>query len=190
MSDETLYGPTFFAQMGTCREPYRRLADCIQEICPEPPMTVIDLGCGLGFVIERLQELGAEVQGYDLFGSSNIVPIHQVDLTDPLVGFGRADLVICTETAEHLPARDADTLVRHVVESARRAIVWSAAPPGQSADAVGHINEQPPAYWLERFARLGWATDQRRTARLRALMVERHAQHEYCADSFHVLVPT
>jgi hypothetical protein len=37
-------------------------------------------------------------------------------------------------------------------------ILFSAAVPGQGG--TGHVNEQPHAYWIERFRRLGYDTDE------------------------------
>ncbi len=178
------HGPEFFEQMATRREPYRLLGQCIADALGVFG-DVIDFGCGTGYVIERLQELGHTVIGVDPYGASVTVPIYPADLSEPLHGYA-FDLVICTETGEHLPESAADTLVGTVTKAAERMIVWSAAPPGQ--DWPGHINMQPPAYWLAKFSARGWTVDAVRTAKLRELMLERHAQHEYCTGNFHVLV--
>lgn len=177
------YGPRFFAQMSACRDAYRVLADCIIDTVL-PFASVIDFGCGSGYVIERLKEHGAMVLGVDAFGVTDRVPIARWDLTVP-IAFETHDLVICTETAEHLPAFAAPLLVELCARTAARQIVWSAAPPGQGGD--GHINEQPAEYWLRQFQSRRWLVRHGHTSELRRRMTERHAQHEFCADSFYVL---
>ena len=198
-----IYGEKFFSFMATCEANYRKLGECIAEVLEiGPGDRVVDFGCGLGFVLDVLQEHGASVLGIDAFGGTSEATkargrpsrfdILAHDLAAPayLVDF---TIAICTETGEHLPEGAADTLVASVAgactgEEGRGTILWSAAPPGQDADDPGHINLQPAEFWLSRFAALGWVPDPARTARLRAMMRERHAQHEYCADNFTILV--
>jgi len=62
------------------------------------------------------------------------------------------DLAYCFEVAEHVPAPLGDRLVQHLASAAPR-VVFTAAQPGQGG--IGHINEQPRGYWIERFAREG-----------------------------------
>lgn len=190
MSSE-IYNKIFFDFMNGCRTNYRALADCIWLACGPDIANIIDLGCGTGLVIERLQELsGATCTGYDAFGTSdnpNVV-IRHIDLSVLQVFSKEVDLVICTETGEHLPTSSSAALVTTIVSAAKKMIVFSAAPPAQDTDAVGHINCQPYEFWLNAFALLGWIVDGQRTSRLRKLMLDTHAQHEYCTDNFHILV--
>jgi len=72
------------------------------------------------------------------------------DLEQPLNLGTRFDLAICLETAEHLKASAAETLVESLVRHAP-AVLFSAAVPYQRGP--GHVNEQWPNYWCERFAR-------------------------------------
>jgi Glycosyl transferase family 2 len=181
----------FFAFMRTCRDPYRRLADCIHAVVGE--QQALDIGCGIGLQTKRLMELGWKICGADDAPAAiemrepdvNVVPF---DLTEPIgVDRLRYATVICTETAEHIPQEYADTIVANVAGLARSFIVWSAAAPGQEWE--GHVNLQPPSYWLEKFAARGWVPAQARTLRLRELMFERNAQHVLGRQNFFVLVP-
>jgi len=182
----------FFEHMAARRDAYRRLGDCIHETLGAH--VAIDLGAGLGYVPGRLRELGWEAYASDLLAPEDLreAPAEMwlrspIDLATRLP-FGiawREDVVICTETAEHVAEEHADAVVLNVAARAVRYIVWSAAQPGQ--EWPGHVNLQPPAYWLEKFARHGWVPDEERTATLRRLMLERHAQHEYAVSNFYVL---
>lgn len=71
------------------------------------------------------------------------------------------DLVSCVEVAEHIPAERADELVDAVCSRSRRWIYFSAAQPGQGG--IGHVNEQPPEYWAEKFRARGWKIDESAT---------------------------
>jgi hypothetical protein len=73
------------------------------------------------------------------------------DLRDGAPPSRRADLAYCFEVAEHLPAELGDRLVAFL--AAAPLVVFTAAQPGQGG--YGHVNEQPPSYWTERFRAAG-----------------------------------
>lgn len=185
-----IHDEAFFEFMRTCRDPYRRLADCINEVVGVQG-SAVDIGCGIGLQTKRLMELGWGISGMDPAPVAielcepgiHIVPF---DLTKPITG-DKHDTVICTETAEHISQEHADTIVANVAGLARNFIVWSAAAPGQEWE--GHVNLQPPAYWLEKFAARGWVPAQTKTIKLRDRMLETNAQHVLGRQNFFVLVP-
>jgi hypothetical protein len=72
------------------------------------------------------------------------------DLTKPFDLGRRFDLVQSLEVAEHLPVAAADGYVASLVRHGPL-VLFSAAPPGQGGEH--HVNEQPPSYWREKFAR-------------------------------------
>jgi Glycosyl transferase family 2/Methyltransferase domain len=183
----------FFEQMRSCRDSYRKLAECIHQIIGEQP-SCLDIGCGVGLQTARLMELGwrgtvgAEYSAVARQMREPGVTMVAFDLTKIPHGAQKHACVICTETAEHIPAEFADTIAASVISHARDVIVWSAAAPGQEWE--GHVNLQPASYWLEKFTELGWTTDIARTGALRDLMRQTHAQHWMASENFHVLVPT
>lgn len=65
----------------------------------------------------------------------------------------RYGLALCLEMAEHVSPQAGDHLVSELCRVAD-AVLWSAAIPGQGGD--GHVNEQWPDYWQERFLGQGW----------------------------------
>lgn len=183
----------FFEQMRSCREAYRRLADCIHEVIVAPRVrSILEIGCGVGDMVERWTERGWKAFGCDsTFVALSMCPktirVYRADLTSDSDAQwrGACDIVICTETAEHIDQLFSDRIVSRVAIGARDTIVWSAAQPGQEWE--GHVNLQPPSYWLDKFAAHGWVPDHGRTLTLRSLMLARHAQHEYAADNFYIL---
>lgn len=189
----------FFDQMRTCREAYRRLADCINDaldLCMDPKdgsdysRTVLDIGCGTGAQTARLAELGWTAVGVDVF---DVRPepgfaFRNVDLLT--VGASLVyDAVLCTETAEHIEERRADALVDAVARRARHAIVWSAAVPGQEWE--GHVNLKPREWWLDKFRHYQWIPHTALTYGLRQSIRDQKAQHhmEPGVSNFYVLVP-
>jgi len=188
---ENLHDEAFFEFMRTCRDPYRRLADCIHAVVGVQT-SAVDIGCGIGLQTKRLLEHGWAISGLDDAPAAVEmreagVDVTRFDLTVPATAERRVDTVICTETAEHVPIEHADQVVANVAGLATKFIVWSAAAPGQ--DWPGHVNLQAPAYWLERFARLGWVPARAKTNRLRDLMLATNAQHVLGRQNFFVLVP-
>jgi hypothetical protein len=67
------------------------------------------------------------------------------------------DLATSFEVAEHLPKSTADRYVSQICRLAP-IVVFSAATLGQGG--LAHINEQPHSYWVELFAKNGFASDQ------------------------------
>jgi SAM-dependent methyltransferase len=88
------------------------------------PRRVLDVGCGPGFLMLFLQELGLEVDGIDFSPSSRELAPPEVrdriligDVAEPHVPERSFDLVICREVLEHLTVIQ----VRRTVEQLCRA---------------------------------------------------------------------
>lgn len=126
------------------------------------PASVIDVGCGAGGWLREFAQRGVErLVGYD--GSD--LPAGEYFVDKSLIRTGmdftaadfavldRADLLLCLEVAEHLPAACAERFIAALVQAAPM-IVFSAAFPGQTG--VHHVNEQPPWYWRDKFERRGY----------------------------------
>lgn len=166
-----LYGTRFFAKSS------RKKGDSDQLVAATLRQqftfrSVIDLGCGDGYFLAALQAAGCEVLGLERSAAGldgcgrRGVPARRFDIrADPLPDDARADLCLCFEVAEHLPAAYAARLVDLVTTAAPLAI-FTAATPGQGG--VGHFNEQPHAYWVALFEARGWRLDEAATERLRS----------------------
>lgn len=119
------------------------------------PATVVDIGCGIGTWTSVARELGCQqVKGLDgahvpkaqrLIADEEFVATDLTDFKSP----GRFDLAICLEVAEHLPETSADGFVANLCASTD-VILFAAAIPMQGGQ--GHINEQWPIYWQQKFA--------------------------------------
>jgi SAM-dependent methyltransferase len=120
--------------------------------------TAVDVGCGEGWWSRELAELGYRVTSIDQAQpelTAEGVDVQVIDLeADWRMHPNEFDLGLCLEVAEHLTPAAGDELVRQLVKGCR-VVAWSAAIPGQGGH--GHLNEQWPSYWAERFAAHGWA---------------------------------
>lgn len=124
------------------------------------PQSVLDVGCGTGGWLRAFSEAGvSEVQGVDgdyVQRSALQIPpecFMPHDLRRPLALDRRFDLVMSVEVAEHLEAGYADQFVASLVAHGA-VVLFSAAIPFQGG--TGHVNEQWPDYWAERFGRHGY----------------------------------
>lgn len=117
------------------------------------PKTVIDIGCGEGWWAYKFKELGSEVVGIDgdYVASSPLgddFKAIDIDVKGSLSELPGADLVVCLEVAEHLPASRAASFVKELCGLAPT-ILFSAAIPRQPG--AGHIHCQWPSYWEKLF---------------------------------------
>ena len=136
------------------------VADTLEAVFPEA-RTFIDVGAGSGAYAAELQRRSHPVVALEhsrigrLFARRQGVPIRPFDLDKHDPGsreLGRFDLAYCFEVAEHLPPHLGDRLVEFIAATSDT-VVFTAARPGQGG--AGHINEQPPHYWISRFAHTG-----------------------------------
>jgi len=147
-------------QSGVLARDAKQVSTAIQNTID--PDSVIDLGCSIGHYLKPFAESGVTVYGVD--GDTDalkhgVIPddrLAQVDLRDPYEPPQRFDVALCIEVAEHLAPEYADTLVETSTKSAP-IVIFTAAPPGQGG--THHVNEQPPSYWIEKFAAQGYEYD-------------------------------
>lgn len=168
---EQVWTAEHFAARADFAPDYARLARALIETLSFS--SHLDLGAGNGLLVGAMRADGVTSFGYE---ASEAAREHcpenlrlAMDFDLPLeqwgsdAGIGRHgfrcdhDLVSCVEVAEHIPAERADELVEAVCSRARRWVYWSAAAPGQGG--VGHVNEQPQGYWIEKFRARGWGVD-------------------------------
>jgi SAM-dependent methyltransferase len=122
--------------------------------------SVIDVGCGLGAWAAECRRLGARdvvaVDG-DYVARAELVIAPETflahDLTTALRMERTFDLALSLEVAHYLPESRAGGFVTDLCELAPL-VLFSAAIPHQGGR--GHVNEQWPAWWAERFAEHGY----------------------------------
>jgi SAM-dependent methyltransferase len=119
------------------------------------PGSVIDVGCGTGALMASLEGLGVTCLGFDRAAAAlercrrRGLEVRRLDVElDPFPP-ERADLVVSTEVAEHLPESAADRFAELLALLAPVAVV-TAAPPGTGGK--DHVNEQEEDYWVAKFA--------------------------------------
>jgi SAM-dependent methyltransferase len=135
------------------------------------PRSAIDVGCGTGVLLLALEQRGVRCLGFDAADAAldrcrqRGLAVRRLDIEREAIPPERADLVVSTEVAEHVPEPAADRFVDLLVALAPVAVL-TAAPPGSSGK--DHVNEQPNEYWIAKFQARDRAYDRELTLRLRA----------------------
>lgn len=153
------YDKTFFeGQKEGSRRSAQRVVPVVRDIVR--PSSVVDVGCGVGTWLAAWREAGVtDVHGYDgdyVDRSMLQIPQEQftaADLSKPLNAGRTFDLAQSLEVGEHLPHTASESFVESLTSLAP-VVLFSAAIPLQGG--THHINEQWPAYWVERFASRGY----------------------------------
>lgn len=142
------------------RDGCRRSAFTIAPIVTDllHPASVVDVGCGEGWWLAAFAAGGSQVLGVDGHPGTDLAVARscyrQADLSrDSDLELGRHELAVCLEVAEHLPPQRSDWLI-DTLTAAADAVLFSAAIPGQGGS--GHINEQWPSYWADKFGARGF----------------------------------
>ena len=152
-TEAPLYDNAFFQSLQKYRPLYHFLADMMAAHLK--PTSIIDWGCGCGFILEKLQMHGiTDLIGIE--GSKDVLPFIPEALKDKIIiadvllyNAGVHDLAISIEVGEHLAEKDAGKFVNAVCNSASQFVWWSAAQIGQKG--TGHINCQPLEFWISVF---------------------------------------
>lgn len=125
------------------------------------PRTVLDAGCAVGFLVEKLRELGIEASGFDISpfavgeAPPSLAPYLSVrSITEEIEG--RYDLITCLEVVEHLPAHLAEIAIANMCRHTD-AVLFSSAP--EDFDELSHINLHPIEEWVRRFSEQGFHRD-------------------------------
>lgn len=174
--DKDIYDKYFFDRASEMEAPS---AIAVVEILIRhfSPESVIDIGCGQGMYLREFQKKGIEILGYDNSGAAltdSMIgdKINLYDLRRSLALERKFSLCLCLEVAEHLPLESSDVLVETLV-GLSDIVIFTAATPGQGSLEIGHINEQPHQFWIEKFQDKGFILDKRLTEKIREEMHEK-----------------
>ncbi len=136
-----------------------RLAAEVQNLIKV--QSVVDVGCGIGLLLQALKENDVEVLGLEgmwLDESQMVLApdfYRLLDLERPFDLSSRFDVCFCIEVAEHLEPSRAESFVSDLCQLSD-VVVFSAAIPGQGGH--GHKNEQWQEYWCNLFGKNGYGT--------------------------------
>jgi GT2 family glycosyltransferase/SAM-dependent methyltransferase len=126
------------------------------------PATVLDAGCGSGYLVRALRNRGVEAWGID---SSETSIGKMLPESQPYCRVGSIleslpqphfDLVICIDVVEHLSPEEAIRAVENLCQHTDD-ILFSSFP--LDSNDPPHVTFQPPEYWAAIFNRYGFIHD-------------------------------
>lgn len=123
------------------------------------PKSAVDVGCGTGQLLMALAKHGVSVRGLEFARTALAIcrerglEVQPFDLEKEQAIDWKADLVVSTEVAEHLPAKCAERYVDLICGMADNLFITAATPGSGGTD---HANEQPNSYWIEKITRRGF----------------------------------
>lgn len=154
--------------------------DALVHTFPEA-RSFADAGAGTGQFVAQLRQRGIGAMGMERSGIARRMAreAYGVRLQRFNLCFRprpvKVDVAYSFEVAEHVPGRLAARFARFLADCAP-IVVMTAAHPGQGG--IGHINEQPPAYWEKIFRDLGRSRDEPREKQfMDGLPLERLSPH-------------
>ncbi len=162
-SIDEIYKPRFFKQHVSMAWRAPIVCGAIMNIFN--PLTVIDVGCGVGDIVSEF--LKHQVRAYGIEGANNsdsflMCPKDRIikhDLRVPLISLpfgtpGSFEVVLSLEVAEHIEPEYVDIFITTLQALAKNWIMMTAAPPGQ--EGTYHKNCQQKDYWVEKIEKFGF----------------------------------
>lgn len=152
-----IYTTEYFTGHEFYRNTYIKLAQMFYDVLK--PKSVLEVGCGAGFMLEYFAHLIIPTHGID--GSeatkavsrvSNMIEIQ--DLRTPVELHKMWDMVLSIEVAEHIEPQFADNYVSILTRHAENKILMTSAGVGQGG--TNHVNCQPKEYWIKKIENAGF----------------------------------
>jgi len=150
------------------------------------PKSVIDYGCGCGWILYYLKKAGVEricgiepslaameVQTDSMIKEAVFQKYLHVPLEMPSIYF---DMALCVEVAEHINEVFSNVFISNIT-SRTNFLVFSVATPGQGG--VGHVNEHPWNYWFKNFQVVGFVEREKETVAIQQHLKKNRAKSWY-----------
>ena len=130
-----------------------------EDICGR--MRFVDLGCGPGLLVKHLRSRGFDAYGLDISHTALEMAPEEVKpylywfdasfINDSHFGSSQFDLLVSTETLEHIDRKCADRVVKHIknlLKPGGIAILTICVTGRPDADRdPTHVNVMPRSYW-------------------------------------------
>ncbi len=125
------------------------------------PASVLDTGCAMGYLVERLRARGVAAWGRDIseYAIANVaVEVRAYCQVGPVTGdFGRRfDLITCIEVLEHLPKAESEKALANLCAHTD-CVLFSSSPDDEKTST--HYTVQRPGAWAAQFAEQGFYRD-------------------------------
>lgn len=124
-------------------------------------VSILDVGCGRGFVLRHLENIGfKKLKGFEYGPLDEVRPVTPlVSWADLTVGLPVAnnswDLVACVGVLSHLPEHLVDHAIRELYRVTGAVLMTNILIKDHPLQRH-HLTVQPPQWWKPRFQRVGW----------------------------------
>ena len=133
-----------------------------EEICRRiAPLHVLDVGCGVGFLVEALRDRGVDALGLDISAWARDQwprSLHSVCSMGSVIDelHGEFDMISCLEVLQELPGPMAEAAIANLCRHAP-AVLFSASPDDFGKGT--HLTVETSSFWSKRFADQGFFRD-------------------------------
>lgn len=125
------------------------------------PTSVLDVGCATGWVVRKLNAFvpafGFDISQWAIDHSVAGDSIWQGSVDQPV--WTAADLILCTEVAEHLTDEQAGILMGNAYTCGERMLMLIATHATDGDVDTSHINFHPIEWWADLAQKYGWRVD-------------------------------
>ena len=157
---DDIFNQQFFEEESRWKNDYQSIAQFFLQTTEIE--TIIDLGCGNGYLLDAFMNAKKKVKGVDISRTARILMPRQIqpfvahkDLTQSLAADeNRYDLTVCIQVGEYIPDDYADVFVDNICNNAKDMILFSSAL--LTFYGLYRINCQPLFYWIQKFEKRGF----------------------------------
>ena len=154
METKHLYTKNYFRASWKFQVDPKRLEELTNKVMDLNPTSVLDVGCGRGYLLKRLRPFGVKVKGTD-FSEAGVSLAKDKDIT---VADAKNlpfkdktfDLVISTDFFEHIPEEDIDKVYNEMKRVSERVAARIATKEECDKENAYHLTVKPLAWWTEK----------------------------------------
>jgi len=151
-----LYNKKYFAGSRKFQKDGERLTELAYYIMRTSPKKVLDVGCGLGFLVNKLRDLGVEAHGVDF-----ALALKEFYWDKPWFSISEAknlpfkdkefDVVFSSDFLEHLPEENIDVVVSEMKRVGKVVLARVAYEDKLTQrQAMYHLTNKPEDWWKEK----------------------------------------
>ena len=154
MTTVGLYNRKYFIESGKFQRDPIRLQSLFDAIMKLSPTSVLDVGCGRGFLVRKLNDYGVYTLGVDFSDYAVKKKLSDaVFLADAKkIPFGGKsfDLVVSTDFFEHIPEEDIDKVYSEMKRVSNRVAARIAMLPESPKVNEYHLTIRDRGWWLNK----------------------------------------
>lgn len=150
------YDENYFRNRKANEGSHYKVMRMTKRILRHKPISVLDVGCGHGFLVKHLRSLGIDARGCDFVPhAGSEIPEHFTLCDAKSIPFepDTFDLVVSFDFFEHIPEEDIDEVYAEMLRVGKKVLAVISDKPdklmeGETVDT--HLTVKPKSWWKER----------------------------------------